>query len=119
MKLDAFFLLHPVVEKEFDEIVALHHEGEAKIWWFSHLSHARVTAYVDFTQTLIKKFDKKKSEEKRPSPPLVAGVLGSGEGTLAPLQSDLDILAFTVPCTIQEMHEEEETYTNDGAAIEE
>ena len=59
MKLDAFFLLHLVVEKEVD-IAALHLEGEAKIWWFNHLSHARVTAYADFTQRLIKKFDKKK-----------------------------------------------------------
>ena len=61
MKLDAFFLLHPVVEKEVVEIAALHLEGEANNWWFSHLSHVRVTAYADFTQRLIKKFDKKKS----------------------------------------------------------
>ena len=75
MKLDAFFLLHPVVEKEVVEIAALHLEGEANIWWFSHLSHARVIAYEYFTQRLIKKFDKKKSEEKKPSPPLTAGAL--------------------------------------------
>ena len=39
-ELDAFFLLHPVVEREVAEIAALHLEGEANIWWFSHLSHA-------------------------------------------------------------------------------
>ena len=48
----------------------LHLEGEANIWWFSHLSHARVTAFAYFTQRLIKEFDKNKSEEKKPSPPL-------------------------------------------------
>ena len=68
MKLDAFFLLHPVVEREVFEIAVLHLEGEENIWWFNHLSHVRVTAYVDFTQRLIKKFDMKKSEEKKPSP---------------------------------------------------
>ena len=30
-KLDAFFLLHPVVEKEVVEIAALHFEGEVDI----------------------------------------------------------------------------------------
>ena len=65
MILDAFFLLHLVVEREVVEIVVLHLEGEGNIWWFSHLIHARVTAYADFTQRLIKKFDKKKLEEAR------------------------------------------------------
>ena len=59
-KLDAFFLLHPVVQREAIGIAVLHLEGEANIWWFSHLSHARVTAFANFTQRLIKKFDKKK-----------------------------------------------------------
>ena len=48
-KLDAFFLLHPMVEKEAVEIAALHLEGEANIWWFSHLSHARVSNFAEFT----------------------------------------------------------------------
>ena len=77
MKLDAFFLLHPVVEREAVEIAALHLEGEAKNWWFSHMSHARVIAYADFTQRFIKNFDKKKSKEKKPSPPLATGALAS------------------------------------------
>lgn len=72
MKLDAFFLLHLVVEREFVEIAALHLEGEVYIWWFSHLIHAGVTTYADFTQRVIKEFDKKKSKEKRPSPPPAA-----------------------------------------------
>ena len=61
MNLDAFFLLHPMVQREAIEIVALHLEGEANIWWFIHLSHARVSAFADFTQRLIKTFDKNKS----------------------------------------------------------
>ena len=65
-------MLHPVVEREVVEIAVLHLEGEANIWWFSHLSHARVTTYVDFTQRFIKKFDKKK---EKPSPPLTGGAL--------------------------------------------
>ena len=70
MKLDALFLLHLLVEREAIEIATLHLEGEAKIWWFNHLSHARVTTFAYFTQRLIKKIDKKKSEEEKPSPPL-------------------------------------------------
>ena len=81
------------------------------------MSHERVTAYAYFTQILIKKFDKKKSEEKKIPPPLVVGALASGEGTLGPLQSGLDLLTFRFPCTILEMHEEEETYTSTGATI--
>ena len=60
MDLDAFFLLHLVVEGEAVEIAALHLEGEANIWCFNYLSHARVITYAGFTQRLIKKFDKKK-----------------------------------------------------------
>ena len=63
MNLDALFLLHLVVESEDVEIAVLHLEGEANIWWFNHLSHARVIAYAYFTQRLIKNFDRRKSEE--------------------------------------------------------
>ena len=83
------------------------------------MSHAKATEFEDFTQRLIKKFDKKKSKEKKPPPNFFARALTSGEGTLAPLQSVLDILTFRVPFTIGEMHEEEETYTSTDAAIEE
>ena len=86
---DAFFLLHPVVEKDVVEIAALHLQGEANIWWLSHLSHAKVTAYADFNHRLIKKFDKKKSEGKKPSLPSIAGALVSGGRPLAPLQDDI------------------------------
>ena len=85
MRLDAFFLLHPVLEEEVVEIAVFHLEGEANIWWFNHLSHAKVTTYAYFTQRLIKNFDKNKLEGKRPLPPLATGTLASGERTLAPL----------------------------------
>ena len=51
-----------VEEREVVVIVALHLEGEANVWWFSDLKHARLIAYGDFTQRLIKKFDKRKPE---------------------------------------------------------
>ena len=57
-RLSAFFLLHLVVEKEVVEIVALHLEGEANIWWFNHLGHARVHTFAEFTQRLNGKFGK-------------------------------------------------------------
>ena len=69
-KLEAFFLLHPVVEKEAVEILELHLEGEAHIWWFSHLSHARVSTLAKFSQELIKEFDNRRTKEEEPSPPL-------------------------------------------------
>ena len=60
-KLEAFFLLHPVVEEEAVEISALHLEGEAHIWWFSQLSHARVSTLAKFSQELIKEFDNRRT----------------------------------------------------------
>ena len=56
MKLDAFFLLHPVVEREVVEILALHLEGKERIWWFSHVNHARVSSFEYFNQRMIKRF---------------------------------------------------------------
>ena len=62
MKLEAFFLLHPVVDRKAVEIAVLHLEGEANIWWFSHLSHARVSTLADFSQRMIKRFGRKQRE---------------------------------------------------------
>ena len=69
MKLEVFFLLHPVAEREAVEIAAMYLEGEARTWWFSHVIHARVSNFSDFTQKVIKRFDKEKSKEEKPSPP--------------------------------------------------
>ena len=67
MKLEAFFLLHPIVERETVEILVLHLEGEAKNWWIGHLIHTRVSTLVDFSQILIGRFGKRREE---PSPPV-------------------------------------------------
>ena len=56
-----------VMKLEAVEIAVLHLEGEANTWWFSHLSHARVTTLAEFSQRLIRKFGKGK---EKPSPPL-------------------------------------------------
>ena len=104
-KLKAFFLLHPVAGKEAVEISALHLEGEAYDWWCSHLSHARVETFAEFTQGLIQTFDgerAKKEEitspleeacdntvtlmEKQPHASTVGAANNFEEGTLAALQ---------------------------------
>ena len=64
-KLEAFFLLHPVVDRKVVEIVALHLEGEANTWWFSHWSHARVSTLAEFSQKMIRIFCQRREE---PSP---------------------------------------------------
>ena len=59
-----------MVEREAVEILALHMKGKASTWWFSHISHARVSALVDFTQRVIKRFDEEQSEREESSPSL-------------------------------------------------
>ena len=66
-KLEDFFLLHPVVDREVVAIAALHLEGEAKAWWFSYGRHARVSTLADFSHTLIRLFGQRRVE---PSPPV-------------------------------------------------
>ena len=65
-KIEAFFLLHLVLDKEVVEITVLHLEGEAKNRWISLLSHTRVSTLVEFSQRLIRRFGKRREE---PSPP--------------------------------------------------
>ena len=64
-KLEAFFLLNPVIDKEAVEITALHLEGEANNWCIIHLSHARVSTLADFSQRMIRRFGKRGED---PSP---------------------------------------------------
>ena len=63
-KLEAFFLLHPVVEEEAVEIVALHMEDEASVWWFKTLVHSKVSSFVEFAQRLVKTFDEEITNEE-------------------------------------------------------
>ena len=117
-ELATLFQLYPVTKREVVEIAALHLEGEARDWSFSHFSHMKVSAYVDFIQRLKKKFGRKKPEtshivtspiieeilheepnedaliitlEEEPlPPPLVTDVLTPGGGSLASLQDGID-----------------------------
>ena len=64
-KLDIYFHLKKVPEVEAINIVALHFEGEAHIWWFhglSTLGHVNVTTYAEFTRILVERFDRKDPE---------------------------------------------------------
>ena len=48
------------------KVEELHLEGEAHDWWFhgmTTLAYARVTAYDEFTRSLIERFDRKDPEE--------------------------------------------------------
>ena len=63
-KLEAFYLLHPVVEKEVVEMAVLHIEEETSIWWVKPLVHSRVIYFAVFVQRLIQTFD---GERKRSS----------------------------------------------------
>ena len=64
-KMEVFFLLHLVVEEEAIEILVLHMEGEAYFWWISHLSYARVSTLAEFSQRMVRRFEKRREE---PSP---------------------------------------------------
>ena len=55
--------------EEAVEVAALHLEGEANAWWFSHSSHTRVIYFLEFTQGMIRTFYGEISEERNPTPP--------------------------------------------------
>ena len=68
-KLEAFFLPHPVAEKEAVEIEALHMEDEASDWWFKPLVHSRVNYFAEFSQRLIQTFDGERTKAEKAIPP--------------------------------------------------
>jgi len=64
-KLDNYFQLNPMMEVEAIMFATLHLEGEAHEWWYHGLitlGHSHVTSYLDFTQMLIDRFDRKDPE---------------------------------------------------------
>jgi hypothetical protein len=64
-KLDTYLQLNPMTEAEEIKYATLHLEGEAHEWWYHGLvtlGHTNITSYVDFTQSLMDKFDKKDPE---------------------------------------------------------
>jgi hypothetical protein len=64
-KLDTYFQLHQMMEADAIKLATLHLDGEAHEWWYHGLvtlGHAGITSYLDFTQRLIERFDKKDPE---------------------------------------------------------
>jgi hypothetical protein len=61
-KLDTYFQLNPMTEAKAIKFTTLHLDGEAHEWWYHGLvtmGHANITSYLDFTQKLMERFDKK------------------------------------------------------------
>lgn len=128
------------------EVAALQLEGEARDWWFSQMSHIKMSTYADFTLRLKNRYGRKKpktyhiatypiiedivheqpkehfliiSQEEEPlKPPPAVDALTSRGGSLASFQYGLEFLTFGAPCMIHEMHEEE-TYTSTSTLVEE
>jgi hypothetical protein len=64
-KLDTYFQLNPMTETEVIKYATLHLDGEAHEWWYhglATLGHSSITSYLDFTQTLMDRFDRKDLE---------------------------------------------------------
>jgi hypothetical protein len=54
-----------MTETDAIKLATLHLDGEAHEWWYHGLvtlGHARVISYLDFTQRLIERFDRKDPE---------------------------------------------------------
>jgi hypothetical protein len=63
--LDTYFQLHQMTNTYAINLATLHLDGEAHEWWYHGLvtlGHVRVTSYLDFTQRLIKRFERKDPE---------------------------------------------------------
>jgi hypothetical protein len=63
--LDTYFKLNPMTESEAISFATLHLEGEAHEWWYHGLvtlGHNRITSYLEFTERLMERFDKKDPE---------------------------------------------------------
>ena len=60
-----YFQLHQMTEADAIKLATLHLDGEAHEWWYHGLvtlGRAGITSYLDFTQRLIERFDKKDPE---------------------------------------------------------
>ena len=61
-KLDTYFQLNKMVEANVIKLATLHLDKEAHEWWYHGLVtlvHSSITSYLDFTQRIIERFDKK------------------------------------------------------------
>ena len=64
-KLDTYFQLNQMIEVDVIKLAMLHLDGEAHQWWYHGLvtlGHSSITSYLDFTQWLIERFDRKDPE---------------------------------------------------------
>ena len=64
-KLDTYFQLNQMIEADTIKLSTLHLDGEAHEWWYHGLvtlGHSSVTSYLDFTQWLVERFDRKDPE---------------------------------------------------------
>jgi hypothetical protein len=65
-KLDTYFHLHQMTETYAIKLATFHLDGKAHEWWYYGLvtlgSRVGVTSYLDFTQRLIERFDRKDPE---------------------------------------------------------
>ena len=60
-KLDTYFQLNPMMERDAIRMSTLHLKGDASDWWFHglrNLGHDNVTTYEDFTRILVNRFDR-------------------------------------------------------------
>jgi hypothetical protein len=61
-KLEKYFQLNHMIEAEVIKFSTLHLDGEAHEWSYHGLvtlGHANITSYLNFTQKLMERFDKK------------------------------------------------------------
>ena len=60
--IDRYFQLNPMIKTDAIKLATLHLDGEAHEWWYHGLvtlGHNTITSYLDFTQRLIERFDRK------------------------------------------------------------
>jgi len=60
--MDTYLQLNSITEEEEIKITTLHLDGEAHEWWhhgFFTLGHANITSYVEFTQRVMDRFERK------------------------------------------------------------
>ena len=64
-KLDTYFQLNQMIEADAIKLATLRLDGETHEWWYHGLvtlGHANITSYLEFTQRLIERFDRKDPE---------------------------------------------------------
>ena len=61
-KIDTYFQLNPMAEKDAIKLVELNLHGVANDWWFhgmKTLGHRQVVTYEEFTRRLVERFDRR------------------------------------------------------------